>query len=91
LEGRDYAFEGRYAEGDLTRLPLLAEELIRLKPDVLLAGPTVAVVAANQVTASVPIVGINITDPVGRGLAASHARPWGQCHRNPNARRGIAG
>jgi ABC-type uncharacterized transport system substrate-binding protein len=77
LEGRDYAFEGRYAEGDLTRLPLLAEELIRLKPDVLLAGPTVAVVAANQVTASVPIVGINITDPVGRGLAASHARPGG--------------
>jgi ABC-type uncharacterized transport system substrate-binding protein len=77
LEGRDYAFEGRYAEGVLTRLPLLAEELIRLKPDVLLAGPTVAVVAANQVTASVPIVGINITDPVGRGLAASHARPGG--------------
>ena len=58
-------------------MPLLAEELIRLKPDVLLAGPTVAVVAANQVTASVPIVGINITDPVGLGLAANHARPGG--------------
>src|SRR5262249_34040873 len=75
LEGRDYAFEGRYAEGDRTRLPLLAEELVRLKPDIVLAGPTVAVLAANKAMASVPIVGINMTDPVGLGLVASEARP----------------
>jgi putative tryptophan/tyrosine transport system substrate-binding protein len=33
LEGRDYGFEDRYADGDASRLPLLAEELVRLKPD----------------------------------------------------------
>src|SRR5215475_13108535 len=35
LEGRDYLFEDRYADGDVSRLPLLAEELVRLKPDVI--------------------------------------------------------
>src|SRR5258708_39848880 len=35
VEGRDYGFEVRYAEGDQARNPLLAEELVRLKPDVI--------------------------------------------------------
>jgi hypothetical protein len=35
LEGRDYGLEDRYADGDRSRLPLLAEELVRLKPDVI--------------------------------------------------------
>src|SRR6516225_695556 len=40
LEGRDYGLEDRYADGDASRLPLLAEELVRLKPDVILVGST---------------------------------------------------
>jgi putative tryptophan/tyrosine transport system substrate-binding protein len=75
LEGRDYGVEGRYADGDESRLPLLAEELVRLKPDVILAGSTPSALAAKQATASTPIVGVNLTDPVGLGLAASEARP----------------
>src|SRR5215467_14563687 len=39
LEGRDYGFEDRYADGDASRLPLLAEELVRLKPDVIVVPP----------------------------------------------------
>jgi putative ABC transport system substrate-binding protein len=74
-EGRDYTFTDRYADGDRARLPLLAEELVRIKPDIMLAGPTVAVLAAKQGTASIPIVGINMSDPVGLGLVASEARP----------------
>ena len=75
LEGRDYGLEDRYADGDGSRLPLLAEEVVRLKPDVIVAATTPGVLAAKQATASIPIVGVNLTNPVGFGLAVSEARP----------------
>src|SRR5262249_51624913 len=75
LEGRDYLFEDRYADGDVSRLPLLAEELVRLKPDVIVAATTLGILAAKQATASTPIVGVNLSDPIGFGLVASEARP----------------
>jgi len=56
-------------------MPLLAEELVRLKPDVIVTATTPGVLAAKQATASIPIVAVNITDAVGFGLAASEARP----------------
>jgi putative ABC transport system substrate-binding protein len=74
-EGRDYGFEDRYADGDASRLPSLVEELVRLKPDVIVAATTPGVLAAKQATASIPIVGVNLTDPVGFGLVTSEARP----------------
>jgi ABC-type uncharacterized transport system substrate-binding protein len=75
VEGRDYGFEDRYADGDASRLPLLAEELVRLEPNVLVAATTHGTLAAKQSTASIPIVGVNLTDPVGFGLVTSEARP----------------
>jgi putative ABC transport system substrate-binding protein len=75
VEGRDYAVEERYADGDMPRLPSLAEELVRLKPDLIVAATTPGTVAAKQAAAGIPIVGVNLTDPVGFGLVASEARP----------------
>ena len=75
LENRDYIFEPRYADGDAARLPTLAKELLQLKPNIILAGPTVAVVAAKRATDTIPIVGINVTNPVELGLVTSEARP----------------
>jgi putative ABC transport system substrate-binding protein len=75
IEGRDYALADRYADGDLARLPALAQELVRLVPDVIVAAPGSAVLAARQATASIPIVGVNMNDPVGMGLVANEARP----------------
>jgi putative tryptophan/tyrosine transport system substrate-binding protein len=75
LEGRDYVLESRYADGDLARLPLLAQELVRLQPDVIMAGTNPAALAAKQATADIPIVGVNLVDPVGTGLVNSEARP----------------
>jgi putative ABC transport system substrate-binding protein len=75
LEGRDYAIEERYAEGNLSRLPSLAEELVSLEPDLIVAGSTPAALAAKRTTANIPIVGLLLTDPVGLGLVASEARP----------------
>ena len=75
LEGRDYLFEERYADGEVTRLPLLAEEMVRLKPDVIVSSNTAAAVATKRVTDSIPIVCATLTDPVGVGLVASESRP----------------
>ena len=75
LEGRDFGLEARYANDDLSRLPSLADELVRLKPDVIVAGPTVSALAVRHATTTIPIVGVNLTDPIGSGLIASEARP----------------
>jgi len=77
VEGRDYGFEVHYAEGDLSRIPRLTEGLIRLKPDVFVSGTMAGVIAAKKLTNTIPIVSAVLTDPVGFGLAASHARPGG--------------
>ena len=51
------------------------EELVRLKPDAIVAATTPGALAAKQATASIPIVGVNLTDPVGFGLVTSEAHP----------------
>ena len=77
VEGKNLVFEYRYAEGKLDRLPALAEELVRLKVDVLIAPNTPAALAAKKATKSIPIVFIDVTDPIGVGLVDSLARPGG--------------
>jgi putative tryptophan/tyrosine transport system substrate-binding protein len=77
LEGRDYEIEHRYADGDLTRQPVLVDELIRHKPNVIVVGNTTAAFAAKQATTSIPIVAASSVDPASLGLAASQARPQG--------------
>src|SRR5246127_2377604 len=78
VEGRNIDFERRYAAGDLRRLPALANELVNLKPDVILTTTSAAALAFTQATQSIPIVATALVDPVGFGLAASEARPGGQ-------------
>ena len=57
VEGKNIAFEYRYAENKLDRLPALADELVRLKVDVLLTpAPTPTAVAAKNATKTIPIV-----------------------------------
>jgi len=73
VEGRDYVIEERYAEGDLTRLSMLAEGLVRLKPDVIVTGTNAPALSVTRATASIPIVALNLVDPVGLGLASSEA------------------
>jgi putative ABC transport system substrate-binding protein len=77
-EGRDIDVVYRYAEGDMARLPALANELALLKPDVIVCGTTAGILAVKQSTTTIPIVGAALTDPVGLGLVLSEARPGGQ-------------
>jgi putative tryptophan/tyrosine transport system substrate-binding protein len=77
VEGKDFVSVLRFADGHDERLLELAAELIRLRADVLLAGPRPAIRALQQATYTIPIVGVAMTDPVGNGLIASLARPGG--------------
>jgi putative ABC transport system substrate-binding protein len=77
-EGRDFIIEWRYADGDYTRYPTIAAELVQLNVDVIVLGTTSAVAAVQHATKTIPIVLAYSTDPVGLGLAASLAHPGGQ-------------
>jgi putative ABC transport system substrate-binding protein len=77
VEGKNIIFEPRFAEGKLDRFPRFAEELVRLKVDVIVTQSTWAVRAAKQATTTIPIVMRTASDPVGRGFVASLARPGG--------------
>jgi putative ABC transport system substrate-binding protein len=77
IEGKNIAFERRYAENRLDRLPELAAELVRLDVDVIVAGGTLAPLAAKRATTTIPIVMTAAGDPLGSGLIASLARPGG--------------
>ena len=77
VEGHNLTFELRAARGDMTRLPQLAEELVREKPDLLYCVATSSARACQQATAVIPIVSAGIDDPVAAGLVGSLARPGG--------------
>jgi putative ABC transport system substrate-binding protein len=77
VEGRNVSFEFRSAQGKLQALSQLADELVRLDVNVIVASETPAVQAAKLATTRLPIVMAPSGDPVGTGLVASLARPGG--------------
>jgi putative tryptophan/tyrosine transport system substrate-binding protein len=77
VEGKNVQLEIRWGDGKLERLPALADELVRLNVDVIVAVNSPSIVAAKQATRTVPIVMPLSSDPVGDGLVASLARPGG--------------
>ena len=76
-EGHNIAFERRYAEGKLDRLPDLAADLVRLRPDVIVTPGTPGVRAAQQATTTIPIVIMGAGMLVEQGIVASLAHPGG--------------
>ena len=77
VEGKNIAFEYRDAEGKPDRLPAVADELVRLKVDVIVTASTVGALAAKNATRTIPIVFYSAGDPVATGLVDSLARPGG--------------
>jgi putative ABC transport system substrate-binding protein len=77
VEGKNIAFEHRYTEGRMERLPGLSEELVRLNVDVILTGSSPNAKAVKNATKKIPIVFWVEGDPVVSGLVDSLARPGG--------------
>ena len=77
IEGKNLTLQLRFADAKAERLASLAEELVRLKVDVIMAADTPSTRAAQRATREIPIVIGTSTDPVGTGLVASLARPGG--------------
>jgi len=77
VEGRTIAIEYRWAEGKPGRMRELAEELVRLKVDVIIAPSSVYTGAAKRATSEIPIIFMSHADPIGSGHVANLARPGG--------------
>ena len=89
MEGQNVAIEWREAEGQASRFPAFAAELVRLNADVIVAAVNPAIEAARTATKTIPIVMVNPSDPVGTGFIRSLARPGGNVtgltYRTPEA------
>jgi ABC-type uncharacterized transport system substrate-binding protein len=77
VEGKNIAIESRSADNKLDRLPDLADELVRLKVDVIVTPATPETLAAKNASRTIPILFVSPVDPVAVGLVDSLARPGG--------------
>ena len=91
FEGKNITIESRHANDKLDRLPAVADELVRLKVDVLLASSTPATLAAKNATSTIPIVFVGLPDPVATGLVDSLARPGGNITGFSTIQEALAG
>jgi putative tryptophan/tyrosine transport system substrate-binding protein len=74
-EGKNLTIEWRFSEGGSESLPRLANELIGLQVELIVATPTRPALVAKQATATIPIVFAQVADPIGAGIVTNLARP----------------
>jgi len=77
-EGEQFVIGVRFTQGDITALPVVARELVKLGPDLIFAHRDGAAKAVKNATDRIPIVFVGVNDPVGLGLVQSFARPGGK-------------
>jgi putative ABC transport system substrate-binding protein len=77
LENRNVHIEVRYSGNDYDHLRRLAHEIVALNPAVIFTNTTPAIKALQQETRTIPIIFVEVSDPVGAGVVASLARPGG--------------
>ena len=90
IEGKNIRFEFRSDEGQMSRLPELAAELVRRKVNVIVPWFTPAAIAAKEATHEIPIICAACGDMVGTGLVESLARPGGNITGNSSLNAELA-
>jgi putative ABC transport system substrate-binding protein len=75
VDGKTIAVDRRSAEGDFERLPALAADIAKNRPEVIVAVASAASLAAKQATSTIPIVMVGSGDPIAAGLVGNLARP----------------
>jgi len=90
-EGRNLRLDIRWNAGDADLAKIFAAQLIGLQPDVILASTSTNLTLIRQMTGSVPIVFVNVTDPVEQGFVASLTRPGGTITGFANYETAIGG
>src|ERR1039458_7987416 len=77
VSGRNVQIDIRWATANQNRIQSLAKDIVGLSPDVILAHLTPVVAALRKVTATIPIVFVGVSDPIGDGFVTSMAHPGG--------------
>ncbi len=91
VEGRNIDIEFRWPGGDIVRIQAFAKELLALRPDVLIGRSSPTTAAFKRETATIPIVFVNVTEPVEQGFVQSLARPGGNITGFTNFEASIGG
>jgi putative ABC transport system substrate-binding protein len=90
-DGRNVRMEVRWAGGDINRVRALAQELVGLQSDIILANSTPPTVALQRETRTIPIVFVNVADPVASGIVAGFNQPGGNTTGFANYEASLAG
>ena len=90
-EGRNVRIEYRWGGGDIDRTNAAAAELVRSKPDLIVAASNPSVAELHRLTTMIPIVFAQVSDPVGSGFVAGLARPGGNISGFQNFEEAIGG
>jgi putative ABC transport system substrate-binding protein len=90
-DGRNVRIDARWGRGDINRIRALAQELVGLQPDIILANGTAATAALQRGTRTIPIVFAGVSDPVATGIVARLARPSGNITGFANWEASLAG
>src|SRR5262245_15051136 len=91
VEGRNLQLDQRWGGSEISRIAAQADQLVQSRPDALLVGPTVALVQMQKATQTIPIVFVQVSDPLGRGIVTSLARPTGNVTGFSNLELSLAG
>src|SRR5215831_14802253 len=91
VEGETIIVDRRSAEGDPARLPALAAQIVKNRPEVIVAIASASAMAAKEATSTIPIVVVGSSDPVAAGLAGNLARPGGNVTGTSSQTGAVAG
>src|ERR1700704_1200510 len=90
-DGRNVRIDLRWVGADINRMRALAQELVGLQPDIILAGDTRPTVALQRETRTIPIVFVNVGDPVATGIVERLDRPRGNITGFANVEASLGG